>query len=415
MPKLKTVKDIAKEAGLDLDDTLLLLWENNLENLLSPDDRIPSSQLRSARVALGLPDIRHIRRPEYWCRLLEIDRLELSKILLKYNLKLKPNARNLPKNGISALRKHSKVIIHPSLSAEVLTDTSSSLSSLSSPVSTVTEPFVWRNIGRVAMDIRFLQTEDVIRIHNALVKEFYSSFEPISPPGVRDMNLLESAIYRPRTALGNKRKYPTVEMAGAALLHAIIHDHPFYDGNKRASFVAIAAFLYRNGFRLTCTEDEAFRTVLLTAKHKLVNTGISYPDLADREMSKLAKWINQHSRKIEKGELVIKWHELKRILRKFEVEMENTGSGGSFIDLTRTHSESKNRRVRKSRQRKLYTQVNFTSDGRDVSRNTISKIRKDLKLDEINGTDSRDFYSKGSAPDMIIHEYQRILNRLAKL
>ncbi len=414
MPKLKTVKAIAKEAGLDLDDALLLLWENDLENLLSPDDRIPSNQLRSARVALDLPDIRHIRRPEYWCELLKVDRLELAKILLKYNLELKPNARNLPKNGISALRKYSKVIIHPSISAEVLTDTSSSSSSLSSPA-TSTELLVWSDIGRVAIDIRFLETEDVIRIHNELVREFYTSSDPISPPGVRDMNLLESAIYRPRTALGKKRKYPTVEMAGAALLHAIIHDHPFYNGNKRTSFVAMAAFLYRNGFRLTCTEDEAFRTVLLTAKHKLVNTVTSYPDLADREMSKLAEWINQHSRTIEKGELVIKWRELKRILRKFEVEMEYTSGGGSFIDLTRTHSESTNRRIRKRGQRRLYTQVNFTSDGRDVSLNTITKIRKDLKLDEISGTDSRDFYSKGSGLDMIIHEYQRILSRLAKL
>ena len=209
-------------------------------------------------------------------------------------------------------------------------------------------------------------------------------------------------------------------MAGAALLHAIIHDHPFFNGNKRTSFVSAAAFLYQNGFRLTCRQNEAFQIVLKLAKHKLVDISASrYPDLADREMLELSQWLNQNSRRIEKGELVIKWHELKRILSKFGVEIQYTSGGGSFIDLTRTDSSpNKNSKRTTRRIRKptiLYTQVNFTADGRDVSRNTIRKIRKDLKLDEESGIDSRDFYSKGSGHDMIIHEYQTILDQLARI
>lgn len=418
MPKPKTVKYMAKEAGIDLDEALLLFWENDLNNL-GPDDSIPPSQMRRARAALGLPDIRHIRRADYWCGLLGIKRSELEDILRRYNLRLPPNARNLPKGGIAAMRRYSNIIIHPSIPTKAVEETD--IHSFDQSISVVHKPIIWRNIGRVAPDIRFLERDDVIRIYNELVREFSESSDPISPASIRDVNMLDSAISRPHTKLGKARKYPTVEMAGAALLHAIIHNHPFSNGNKRTGFVSTAAFLYNNGFRLTCSQNEAFQIVLKVAKHKLINVpDLRYTDLADREMLELSQWLNQNTRRIEKGELVIKWHELKRILRKFNVDFKYNSGGGSFIDLARNVPPNTNsKRITRRDRRKptsFYTQVKFTDDGRDVSRNTIKKIRKDLKLDEESGTDSRDFYSKsGSEFDMIIHDYQTILYQLAKV
>src|SRR5258708_1626270 len=74
----------------------------------------------------------------------------------------------------------------------------------------------------------------VLVIHNQLVRDFAESGDPIDPPGIRDRGeLLESALSRPQTSIGTTLKYPTIEMAAAALLHALVHNHPFHNGNKR--------------------------------------------------------------------------------------------------------------------------------------------------------------------------------------
>jgi len=42
----------------------------------------------------------------------------------------------------------------------------------------------------------------------------------------------------------------------AALAWAILRNHPFADGDKRAAFAGLGLFLDLNGYALTCTEVE---------------------------------------------------------------------------------------------------------------------------------------------------------------
>ena len=63
--------------------------------------------------------------------------------------------------------------------------------------------------------------------------------------GLRDEGLLESALDRPR----NKWSYENAELPelAAAYAFAIARNHPFVDGNKRTSFLALYTFLGVNG------------------------------------------------------------------------------------------------------------------------------------------------------------------------
>lgn len=78
--------------------------------------------------------------------------------------------------------------------------------------------------------------------------------------GIRDQSLLKSALARPRNLLvyGD----PGIPELAAAYTAGIVQNHPFVDGNKRTGFLAGAAFLELNGFRLTATEPEATRIIL---------------------------------------------------------------------------------------------------------------------------------------------------------
>jgi death-on-curing protein len=77
---------------------------------------------------------------------------------------------------------------------------------------------------------------------------------------VRDWNLLESALNRPRAAA----YYEGADLVGqaATLLWGLIENHPFYDGNKRTAWVTAEAFLNTNGHELTASDDEAFDLVI---------------------------------------------------------------------------------------------------------------------------------------------------------
>ena len=82
--------------------------------------------------------------------------------------------------------------------------------------------------------------------------------------GIRDEGGLESAIARP----GNLEEYGGVTSAaalGAALSWAIMKNHPFADGNKRAAFAGLAIFLEINGYELACSEVEETAMILRIA------------------------------------------------------------------------------------------------------------------------------------------------------
>ncbi|MGQ5259459.1 type II toxin-antitoxin system death-on-curing family toxin [Micromonospora sp. ZYX-F-536] len=64
--------------------------------------------------------------------------------------------------------------------------------------------------------------------------------------GVRDAGLVESAVARPQTSVFGEDAYPDVWTKAAALLHSLVNNHPFVDGNKRIGWIVAIAFLLQN-------------------------------------------------------------------------------------------------------------------------------------------------------------------------
>ncbi len=94
--------------------------------------------------------------------------------------------------------------------------------------------------------VRFLSLDEVVAIHARLIERFGG------PPGVRDLGLLESALYRPRSGY-----YEGLLGMAAALFESLLMNHPFVDGNKRVGFFAVDVFLRLNGWRLHVDPDAA--------------------------------------------------------------------------------------------------------------------------------------------------------------
>ncbi len=99
--------------------------------------------------------------------------------------------------------------------------------------------------------VQFLSLDEVIEIHSVLIERFGG------PQGIRDLGLLESALYRPQTGY-----YQNLEEMAAALFESLIKNHPFVDGNKRVAFFATDVFLRLNGYKFQLEAKDAHQFLM---------------------------------------------------------------------------------------------------------------------------------------------------------
>lgn len=125
----------------------------------------------------------------------------------------------------------------------------------------------------------FLTFEQVLAIHDNQIETYGGSH------GIRDLALFESAIMRPQTTFGGRDLYPTVFEKAAVLMHSLIMNHSFTDGNKRTGTVSTLVFLEINRFRVSVDQKE------------LVNISL---EIASKHMGvkSLAEWLKKYSKKI---------------------------------------------------------------------------------------------------------------------
>jgi death-on-curing family protein len=329
--KSTSVRDLAAEASLDLDETLVALWDAGVDAVLNPEDRIPARLVATAKRALNVPTTSEQLTVSYWLHLSGLSREAFDAKLDEVGMSISRSARKVPRGSLRKLRRI-----------------------FGGPVTVQDEPqrpetvppLQWEEIGS-APARRYLTSEEVCAIHGGLVEDFRTSEDPISPEGLRDPGLLSSALTRPMTALGTTLKYPTVEMAGAALLHSIVHNHAFHNGNKRTALVSLLVFLDEHGVVLTCSEDELFRFVLRVGQHSLVP--MAADQLPDREVMEIAQWVRSHSRQVEQGERPLKWLRLKQRLREFGCDWEPASGVGNRLNIWRDIQRHGRFRVKKER------------------------------------------------------------------
>jgi death on curing protein len=91
--------------------------------------------------------------------------------------------------------------------------------------------------------------------------------------GLRDEGMPESALDRPK----NKWSHENTELAelAAAYAFAIARNHPFVDGNKRTSLLALYTFLGLNGIDFDVPEAEAAAMILALAAGEVGEDGLT--------------------------------------------------------------------------------------------------------------------------------------------
>ena len=395
-----SIEALAKLTNRDLDETLLLLWEKGMTHLTNPKSVISGTELRDVKRILNVPSKGKISSIKYWEQQLGCDEKEIRDKLVILGFSISGKAHKLPTGAIQKLKVKVNEIQVVNISEE----------------KTITELIiekeldelkVWNIVGHIVDEIHSVSFNEALQVHSCLVEDFKNQHDPIDPSGIRDKTLLDSAITRQTTSIGESLKYPTVEMAGAALLHSLIHNHPFHNGNKRTALVSLLVFLDKNKLMLVCKDEELFQFVLNVAKHKVVVE--KYRDLADREVQHIACWIKDNTRPVEIGDRPLTFHKLKQILTRYGCEFRQTSSG---MKITRRIAG----KGFWNRSKELSSSFVYGGDGREIRQKVIKKIRQDLALNEQNSIDSAAFYEDSPTPlgDFILR-YRKILNRLSRL
>lgn len=411
MPRRSTsVRQLANEFGLDLDTCLVTLWDAGFEHIDDVDDRISAHELPRVHKSLGVATLREMKTLAYWEQRLGLKSDELRLKLAELGVPVTGGARILPKGALAKLKRETHLDVNVSVTGQSMSLGLAEDGDADRDTQPKEAPFRWYPVGAIRT-CRYLSVEEVLAIHEALELEFATSPDPITPSGVRDQGLLESAVYRAQTSLGEDVKYPTAQMVAAAYLHSLIHNHPFHNGNKRTGLVTMLASLDRNNILLSCTEQEVFRYVLRVAQHRLISS--AWSNLADQELIAIAEWINSNSRTLEKGDRPIKWRELRRNLVRLGCTLD-APQPGNRIKIHRAITEK--RLFGRSRQRALIFTAGYAGEGREVPREYLHDIRQHLKFDDESGYDSGYFYGTDPRePDEFISQYRTILRRLAKL
>ena len=264
-------------------------------------------------------------------------------------------------------------------------------------------------------NINTLSKEEVADIHEKLTLDALNSNDPISPSGIKDQNLLESAVSRQHVGYGTKLKYDTPVSNAATLCYGICLNHSFHNGNKRTALVSMLCHLDKNDltFKDTVNQNILFSFMLNIASHKLVTAkklkGVN--DQSDAEIIEMTKWLQKKTRKLEKGERNLSYKEFEKTLREFDIHFEN--QQGNYIDVIKYTTRTRFITRKKIRVGEKVANIPYFP-GRTVGKNLIKSVRQKAGLTHKDGIDSALFYGTQSPPDDFIMKYRKTLQKLAK-
>jgi len=119
------------------------------------------------------------------------------------------------------------------------------------------------------VDPLFLTLDEVLAIHHDQLVRYGGG------SGVRELELLKSAIATPAVTFGGTFLHESLtEMAAAYLFH-ISQNHPFVDGNKRTALAAALLFLWLNDLRVEADDDALYNLVIGVASGKTTKARVA--------------------------------------------------------------------------------------------------------------------------------------------
>ena len=244
-----------------------------------------------------------------------------------------------------------------------------------------------------------MDIEQIKYIHEYLVDYFEGSEDPVSPPGIKNEALLNSAVARPFMSVGGSDAYVGIFNKSAALFHSVINNHCFHNGNKRAALQSALVYLGDNGWWITIPDDdELFEFTRQAAAHELTEN-------RNNELAIIANYFKTNTRRRQAGEHMLTLRSLREILDGFGYELSDRVDGRT-IDIYKNGTF-------------ISSILHKGSKGKEnYDKQYIRKLRRKLKLTPEYGIDSYEFYGNRGFADTLssyMKMRDKVMRELAKI
>jgi len=237
--------------------------------------------------------------------------------------------------------------------------------------------------------------KSVEEAHLGVVAMFEKEEDPVSPAGVKNADMLESACMRPSTGAGDTEKYKTLFTKAAALFHSLTKNHPFHNGNKRTAVVTLLTVLHRNNRRLNpdVNDDTLFNFAVDVTADDFPVTGVRAT--ADEIVAAIAEWLKNHTIAVSSSPPGMRTSDFIAKCKNAGVRYKEVKGGGHCLQ----HKGGS---------------LTFSRSSKHLDGPVIKQYIKRLGLHEIAGIGFDEFSDGTSGERLQIYRYMATLKRLAK-
>lgn len=268
-----------------------------------------------------------------------------------------------------------------------------------------------------------LTTDEIEELHKILCDNYnlLPEMEPVSPPGIKNRDMLESAVSRQLVGSGDYYKYPDIFSNCATLVFGLVKNHSFHNGNKRIGFLALIKHLYSNGYviRPYIKHQEIYELLRSLADSSLEEHSAVYNKhfykqhkkvkwTDDIQIKYLTLWLRQNvehkNTKIKQKTISV--NELERLLRTKNL---TTKFSGKYLSISKRTSI-----LQDLFGKKAFNKDYIIKDEKNVPLNLVEQMRKDFSISFLDGVDNSTFYNDEDIINSEIVSYKKIIYKLAK-
>lgn len=134
-------------------------------------------------------------------------------------------------------------------------------------------------------DSYIVSVEDVLKAHYLICEYFEEETGEQSLYGIKNFNLLSSAVARQSVSIGNAYKYNDKIEKAATVFYGLVKNHAFHDGNKRTALLMLLFFLYKIG-RVPAENQKKFEKLTETVAADTYNNYKIWKDFYKRNLKK---------------------------------------------------------------------------------------------------------------------------------
>jgi len=190
-------------------------------------------------------------------------------------------------------------------------------------------------------------------------------------------------------------------------MFGLIKNHPFYDANKRTSFLVSLLHLQKIG-RIPKAPAETFEDFTVEIADNKLGKSNGYKMNDDDQVRLIAVFLKKNTREIDLKGKIITFNELDTIITRYGLQLERPK--GNKIDVVRYRDPEKDAELKTPTR---IAHIGFHGWTKQVSKKDIHILRAAAKLDPKHGVDSESFFSGLETPLEMIRKYEEPLRRLA--